>query len=81
MMTEDTCICKAECLVSKVQYEKDKVICILEWANCSEEEWKDYEDKVESEMNLSELLEDLRTVLEATDRLTRKEKQSSKGHT
>ena len=72
-MTEEKCICKEECIVSKIQYEKDKVICILKRAICSEEEWKDYEDKVESEMDLVELLEDRGKVLEATDRLTRKE--------
>ena len=70
---EEICICKEECNVSKVQYNKDKVICILKRAICSEEEWQDYEDKVQSEMDIEELLEDLGKVLEATDRLTRRE--------
>ena len=65
---EEICICKKECNVSKVQYNKDKVICILKRAICSEEEWQDYEDKVQSEMDIEELLEDLGKVLEATDR-------------
>ena len=43
-------------------------------AHCSEEEWEDYEEKVESEMNIEELLEDLGKVLEAADRIARKEK-------
>ena len=71
-LTEEKCICKEKCIVSKVQYEKDKVICIPKRAICSGEEWKDYEDKVESEMDLAELLEGLGKILEATNRLTRK---------
>ena len=35
-------------------------------------QWQDYEDKVQSEMDIEELLEDLGKVLEATDRLTRR---------
>ena len=51
---------------------EDKVICVLKRAICSEEEWKEYEEKVEFEMELSELLEDLGKVVEATNRLTKK---------
>ena len=57
-----------------VFYDKDKVMCIMKRAHCSEEEWEDYEEKVESEMDIEELLEDLWKVLEAADRITRKEK-------
>ena len=39
-------------------------------AHCSDEEWDEYEDKVESEMDISELLEDLGKVLEAADRVS-----------
>ena len=39
-------------------------------AHCSDDEWDEYEDKVESEMDISELLEDLGKVLEAADRVS-----------
>lgn len=67
---EGECICKAKCESSKVYYDKDKVICIMKRAHCSDEEWDEYEDKVESEMDISELLEDLGKVLEAADRVS-----------
>ena len=70
---EDPCICKSQCEISKVHYESDKVICILKRARCSNEEWEEYEDKVKSEMDISELLEDLGKVLEAADRVAQKE--------
>ena len=57
---------------NKVHIENDKVICILKRAVCTEEEWKEYEDKVESEIDLEDLLEDLGKVLEASKRLTDK---------
>ena len=43
---------------------------ILKRAECTKEEWKKYEDKVESEMDLEDLLEDLGKVLEAAKRLS-----------
>ena len=45
------------------------MICILKRATCSDGEWEEYEEQVESEMELEELLEDLGKVLEATQRL------------
>ena len=36
-------------------------------AHCSDEEWDEYGDKVDSEMDISELLEDLGIVFEASD--------------
>ena len=47
---------------TKVPHTGDKV--------SSDEEWDEYEDKVESEMDISELLEDLGKVLEAADRVS-----------
>ena len=54
---------------NKVHIEDDKVICLLKRATCSDNEWKEYEEKVDSEMDLSELLEDLGKVIEASTRL------------
>ena len=34
-------------------------------ANCSETKWKEYKEKVESEMDLKDLLEDLGIMIEA----------------
>ena len=42
------CVCKEQCGSSMVFYDKDKVICIMKRAHFSEEEWEDYEEKVES---------------------------------
>ena len=42
---EDNCFCKEECNVSTVQYDEDKVICILKRATSSEEEWEELEKK------------------------------------
>ena len=50
----------------------DKIVCILTRAQCTDEEWKEYEDKVESEIDLEDLLEDLGKVLEAAKRLSMK---------
>ena len=36
---------------NKVHIEEDKVICVLERAECRDDEWKDYEEKVKSEMD------------------------------
>ena len=52
--------------------EHDKVVCILKRAECTEEEWAEYEEKVESEMELEDLLEDLGKVIEAASRLSQK---------
>ena len=65
-------VCKEECKSYKVQLEEDKIICILKRAKCSKEEWGEYMEKVESEMEMSELLEDLGKVIEAAHRLTNK---------
>ena len=43
--------------VYKSQFEEDKVI--LKRAKCSDQEWMEYEEKVESEMEMAELLDDL----------------------
>ena len=56
-----------------VHFAEDKVICILKRAACSDGEWEEYEKKVESEMELEELLEDLGKVLEATQEVGHKE--------
>ena len=45
----------------------------MKQAHCSAEEWQEYEEKVESEMDISELLEDLGIVLEAAERIAKKE--------
>ena len=39
-------------------------------ACCSDKEWDEYKDKVDSEMDISEFLEDLGMVLEASDRVS-----------
>ena len=54
---------------NQVHFAEYKVICILKRATCSDGEWEQYEEKVECEMELEELLEDLGKVLEATQRL------------
>ena len=43
-------------------------------AKCSESEWKDYGENVQSEMDLKDLLEDLGNVIEAASRLREKSK-------
>ena len=67
---EVTCVCRDMCTSYKVQFKEDKVICILKRAKCSDQEWREYEEKVESEMGMEDLLEDLGKVLEAAHRLT-----------
>ena len=52
----------------------DKVLCILK--GCSDEEWQEYEEKIDSEMKLSELLEDLGKVLEAANKLKTKKNRT-----
>ena len=44
-------------------------MCILKRAKCTDEEWDEYEEKVEFEMDFEELLEDLGKVIEAANRL------------
>jgi hypothetical protein len=56
-------------LKNMVHIEHDKVVCILKRAKCTEEEWDEYEEKVESEMDFEKLLEDLGKVIEAANRL------------
>ena len=66
------CVCKGEVLKNTVHIDQDKVLCILKRAKCTEEEWDEYEEKVESEMDFEELLEDLGKVIEAANRLNMK---------
>ena len=65
----EMCVCKEDVKSNQVHFAEDKVICILKRATCSDGEWEEYKEKVESEMKLEELLEDLGKVLEATQRL------------
>ena len=71
------CFCKTDFKKNEVHMFQDKLICILKRAICSDEEWNEYEEKVSSEMELSEFLEDLGKVIEATSRL---KKKNHKGH-
>ena len=50
---------------NEVNIMDDKVICILKRAVCSDEEWQEYEEKVDSEMKLSKSFVVLGKVLEA----------------
>ena len=61
---------------NQVHFVEDKVICILKGATCSDGEWEQYEEKVECEMELEELLEDLGKVLEASQRLAKRKNSS-----
>ena len=70
---EKNCHCEVACENSEVLIKEDKIILILKRSKCSETEWKEYEEKVQSEMSLSELLEDLGKVIEAASRLSKKE--------
>ena len=49
--------------------EENKIICILKREKFSVEESEEYEEKVESDMEMYELLEDLGKVIAATHRL------------
>ena len=62
---------------NEVHIFDDKVICILKRGVCSNEDWQEYEEKVYSEMKLSDLLEDLGKVLEAANRLKKKKNNSN----
>ena len=53
-------------------FQSQSTNAILKRAICSDEEWIEYEEKVNSEMDLSELLEDLGKVLEAANRINKK---------
>ena len=70
---EMICHCEVACENSEVLIKEDKIILTLQRSKCSETEWKEYEEKVQSEMSLSELLEDLGKVREAASRLSQKE--------
>ena len=71
---ENKCSCEKECDQSDVRIKEDKIICVMKRAKCSDTEWKEYEEKVESEMDLKDLLEDLGKVIEAASRLSEKQK-------
>ena len=49
---EKNCNCEVDCESSDVILKENKIICVLKRAKCSESEWKEYEEKVESEMGL-----------------------------
>ena len=66
------CLCKGEVKDNKVLIEHDKVLCILKRAECTEEEWAEYEEKIESEMEIEDLLKDFGKVIEAASRLSQK---------
>ena len=66
------CFCTKDFKRNEVSIFDDKVICILKRAICSNEEWIEYEEKVNSEMDLFELLEDLGKVLEAANQINKK---------
>ena len=53
---EDPCVCKEKCNSDKVHFEKDKVISIWKRAKRCVEEWEEYEGKVESEMEIVDIL-------------------------
>ena len=72
--TEKQCYCEVKSEKSQVLIKDDKIILVLKRSKCSETEWKEYEEKVESEMSIQELLEDLGKVIEAASRLSQKEK-------
>ena len=59
----------------QTHFKEDKVICILKRAVCSDQEWENYKQKVESEMEMEDFLEDLGKVLEAAHRLTQNTKE------
>ena len=48
---------------------------MLKTAKCDDTEWKEYEEKVESEMDLKGILEDLGKVIKAASRLSEKKKK------
>ena len=62
------CNCKVDCEKNYVITKYDKIICLLKRAKCSDLEWQEYEEKVESEIDLKYLLEDLWKVIEAASR-------------
>ena len=67
--------CEVDCEENDVIIKDDKIICVLKRAKCSDLEWKEYEEKVESEIDLKDLLEDLGKVIEAASRLSEKNKE------
>ena len=46
-------MCRKKDVDNEVHIKQDRIICILRRASCSEEEWEDYEEKVQSEIELS----------------------------
>ena len=72
---EQKCSCEVDCEQSDVLIKEDKIIRVLKRAKCSEAEWKEYEEKVESEMDFKDLLEDLGKVIEAASRLSERNKE------
>ena len=68
------CNCEEEYEQSDVIIKENKIICVLKQAKCSEAEWIEYKGKVESEMDLKDLLEDLGKMIEAANRLSEKSK-------
>ena len=64
------CHCEVACENSEVLIKEEQIIQKLKRSKCTETEWKEYEEKVQSEMSLSELLEDLGKVIEAASRLS-----------
>ena len=72
---EKKCNCEVDCEENDVIIKDDKIICVLKRAKCSDLEWKEYEEKVESEIDLKDLLEDLGKVIEAASRLSEKNKE------
>ena len=73
-VAEKKCNCEEDFEQSDIIIKEDKIICVMKRANCSEAEWRDYEEKVESEMDLKDLLEDLGKVIEAAHRLSERKK-------
>ena len=49
-----TCHCEIDSEKGEVLIKEDKIICVMKRAKCSDEERKDYEEKVQSEMEISE---------------------------
>ena len=52
---EKKCSCEVYFEQSDVLIKEDKIICVLIRAKCSETDWKEYEEKVESKMDFKDL--------------------------
>ena len=66
--------CRKKDVDNEVNIKQDRVFCILRRASCNEQEWEDYEEKVQSEIEHSELLEDLGKVIEAAERVAQRDR-------